>query len=114
MRASKRLGLSVTAAAALMLLATLAAPAMGADKPFAVVVSNGDGTTPSSLPAGAEGTVRVTYTNLNTQQSLGSSNLVVPSALRIVSASVSRGAATVAGDSVRLRNLNLAPAPRPR
>ena len=109
MRASKRLGLSVTAAAALMLLATLAAPAMGADKPFAVVVSNGDGTTPSSLPAGAEGTVRVTYTNLNTQQSLGSSDLVVPSALRIVSASVSRGAATVAGSSVRLRNLDLAP-----
>jgi hypothetical protein len=109
MRARRRLGLSVLAVVAQMLLLTLAAPAFSADKPFAVVIANGDGTTPSTLPAGTEGTVRATFTNLNTQQQLGSSNLVVPSGLQIVSASVSQGTAAVSGNTISLRNLNLAP-----
>jgi hypothetical protein len=95
--------------AALLSLLAIASPALGATKPFAVVISNADGTTPSTLTAGTEGTVKATYRNLGTQQQLGSSNLVVPSALRVVSASVSQGGATVSGNSILLRDLNLAP-----
>jgi hypothetical protein len=108
MRATRRLGLPVTAVVALVLLLA-AAPAISADKPFAVVMSNADGSVPSTLLAATEGTVRATFTNLNTQQQLGSSNLVVPSALRIVSASVSQGTASVSGNTILLRNLSLAP-----
>lgn len=101
--------LPLAAATALLLLLAVAAPAFSSDKPFALVIANADGTTPSTLTAATEGTIKATFTNLNTQQQLGSSNLVVPSALRIVSASVSQGAATVSGNTVLLRNLNLAP-----
>lgn len=104
-----RLRASFGALAALVLLLAIAAPAFSADKPFAVVVANADGTTPATLAGAAEGTVKVTYTNLNGQQQLGSSNLVVPAALRIVSASASQGTATVSAGTILLRNLNLAP-----
>ncbi|HWH93872.1 MAG TPA: hypothetical protein VNT03_08420 [Baekduia sp.] len=101
--------LPLAAAATLLLLLALAAPAFSSDKPFAVVIANADGTTPSTLTASTEGTAKATYTNLTTQQQVGSSNLVVPSALRVVSASVSQGSATVSGNTIVLRNLNLAP-----
>ena len=91
------------------LLSTLiiAGSAHAADKPFSVVLSNADGSTPATLAAGTTGTVRATYTNINTQQQLGSSNLVVPAGLQVVSASPS-SKATVSGNTVQLRNLNLA------
>jgi hypothetical protein len=105
-----RLRVPLAAAVTLVLLQlAFGATAISADKPFALVISNADGTTPSTLTAGSEGTVRATYTNVGTQQQIGSSNLVVPSALRIVSASVSQGSAIVSGNTVQLRNANVAP-----
>ena len=92
-----------------MLLATLAAPAMGADKPFSLVISNPDGSTPATLAAAGEGTLVATYRNLTSQQQLGSSDLVVPSDLPLVSASVSSGSASVSGNTIRLRDLGVAP-----
>jgi len=94
---------------ALLLLLALAAPALAGDKPFRVVISNADLTTPSTQVAGSVSSVKATYTNIGTQQQLGSSNLVVPDALQIVSASVSQGSAAVSGNTILLRNLNLAP-----
>ena len=101
-----RLPLALVGAMLVMLLG--ASPAMSADKPYSLVISNTDGSTPAALSAATEGTVRATYRNLNTQQQLGSSDLVVPSALRVVSASVSTGTASVSGNTIRLRDLNVA------
>ena len=100
---------TLTTALLVGLLSTLilAGSAHAADKPFSVVLSNADGSTPATLAAGTTGTVRATYTNINTQQQLGSSNLVVPAGLQVVSASPS-SKATVSGNTVQLRNLNLA------
>ncbi len=91
----------------MLLLLLGAAPAMGADKPFSLVISNPDGSTPATVSG--ETTVKATYKNLTGQQRLGSSDLVVPSALSLVSASVSTGSATVSGSTIRLRDLNVAP-----
>jgi hypothetical protein len=86
-----------------------ATPAMGADKPFSLVISNPDGSTPATLSAAEEGTLVATYENLTSQQQLGSSDLVVPSALPLISASVSSGSASVSGNTIRLRDLRVAP-----
>ena len=107
---ASRLRVPLTVVAAVLSTLAIVAPAIGADKPFSVVISNADGTTPSTLLAGTEGTLKATYTNLGTQQQLGSSNLVVPGALRIVSASTSQGTADGLGQhDPALRSLNLAP-----
>jgi hypothetical protein len=95
--------------AGLVLALLTATSARSADKPFSVVFSGSDGSQPATLPAGSTGTIRATYKNLTTQQRLGSSNLVPPSGLTIVSASVSQGSATLSGGVLQLRNLNLAP-----
>lgn len=103
-----RLAAALVAATALLLLS--ATSALAGYKPYSVVVSNADGSTPATLSAGTQGTVKATYTNLNSQQQLGSSDLAVPAGLRVVSAAVApQGSASVAGNVVRLRNLNLAP-----
>ncbi len=81
--------------------------AIGADKPYSLVISNSDGSTPATLTGATEGTVRATYENLNTNQRLGSSNLVVPGELRIVSVSVSSGSFSISGNTIRLRDLNV-------
>ncbi len=102
--------LQLAVAGALVVLLLGASSASGADKPYSLVISNADGSTPATLAAGSEGTVRATYRNLTGQQQLGSSDLVVPGALRIVSASVAPGGtASISGNTIRLRNLSIAP-----
>ena len=88
--ASRTRSLAITALVAGLLLTLLSGgAARAADKPFSVVLSNADGSTPATLAAAPRARSRATYTNLNTQQQLGSSNLIVPAGLHVVSATVS-------------------------
>ena len=99
----------ITAALAALLM--LAASASATYKPYSVVISNADATnsTPATVSGGTAGTIRATYTNLSGQQQLGSSDLTVPSGLRVTSATVTpAGSATVAGNVIKLRSLGLA------
>ena len=112
MRRSRR---GVTAAALAVcvaaLCAALAGSASAAYKPYSVVISNDDAlsSTPATLAGGSASSLRVTYTNLSGQQQLGSSDLTVPAGLHVTSATVApAGTATVVGNVVRLRSLNLA------
>jgi len=84
----------------------LAPAASGADKPYSVVVSNPDLSTPATLVSGQQGDLVATYRNLTGQQQLGSSDLTVPSGLQAIGATVApRGTATVVGNVIRLRDL---------
>ena len=102
--------ITLAVAGALAALFMLSAPAWAGYKPYSVVISNADGSTPATLAGGAAGTVLATYTNRTGQQQLGSSDLTVPAGLHVSGASVApSGTATVVGDVIQLRSLNLAP-----
>ena len=103
-----RITLVITGALAALLL--LSAPAWAGYKPYSVVISNTDNTTPATLAGGTPGTVLATYTNRTGSQQLGSSDLTVPAGLHVTGASVAPGGtATLSGDVIQLRNLNIAP-----
>jgi hypothetical protein len=104
-----RLRSALLLCAALMLTATMAAPAVAATKPYKVVFSPAP---PASIPGGQASTVSATITNLNTQQQLGSANLTPPKELKVNSVSPGAPKASVSPTGVvQLRNLGLAPAP---
>lgn len=72
-------------------------------------------TAPDSVGAGTTTDFTVSFTNLSIQQILGSANLTVPPGFVLVSAQMQapihdpRASATVAGDTVLLRNIDLDP-----
>jgi len=76
---------------------------------FAVVVADHGGATPATVPTGTQRTLDVTYTNLAGGRTLGSSDLALPVGLSLVAATSPAGTATVAGNTVQLRALALAP-----
>jgi hypothetical protein len=94
----------VTVLVALLMLGFMA-PAANANgvipKPFTMTVS------PSTSPAGASTQFTVTVKNWWVQK-LGSVDLSVPAAYSITGALTSRGTATIVGNTVKLRSLNLA------
>ena len=84
----------------------MAAPADAATKPYSVVVS------PGTITQGVTVRFQAKITNLTTSQTLGSANLTAPAGLSLVANSASLsgpGTATVSGNVVQLRNLNVAP-----
>jgi hypothetical protein len=93
----------VTTMVALMIVGIMA-PAAGATiaipKPFTMTLS------PSVSTAGASSQFTATFTNWWLQK-LGSADLSVPAAYSITGVLSSRGTATVVGNTVKLRNLNL-------
>jgi hypothetical protein len=93
------------AAAAMLGLALLAAPAGAANKPFSMVVA------PASVPGGQSTTFSAKLTNRTGQQQLGSADITVPSAFTGVSVGDPAGAATATatGNVVHLRNAGVAP-----
>jgi hypothetical protein len=95
----------LSAAAATLALAVLAAPAGAASKPFTMDVA------PPSAPAGQSTIFSVTLTNQTDQQQLGSADITVPSAFTGVSAADPAGpaTATVTGNVVHLRNASVPP-----
>jgi hypothetical protein len=106
--------LAVLAAAAVVtcLLLALAPGAQAAFKPYAVVLSTPTTfpSVPATVPAGATSSILATYTNLTSQQQLGSSDLTAPSGLTVTGAAVPAPAtASVSSNVVRIRNLSLAP-----
>lgn len=88
-----------------LLMVGVMAPAAGATivipKPFTMTLS------PSVSTAGASKQFTATFTNWWLQK-LGSADLSVPSSYSITGVLTSRGTATVVGNTVKLRNLNLA------
>jgi hypothetical protein len=107
------LPLRLRTCAAVLLIAligacALAGPAAAANKPYSVVV-------PSSVAGGPGVVLEVTFKNLSSPQHIGSANLTVlnvPAAFSVVSASVpapGTGNATVSGNVVQLRNLDIPP-----
>lgn len=82
-------------------LAAVASAAGG--KTFKAVI------TPASVPAGSTSAITATVTNNSDPQGVGSANLTVPSGWTALSATTTKGTATVAGQVVQLRNLSLAP-----
>ncbi len=88
-----------------LLMVLLLAPAANATfvipKPFTMTV------TPSTSAAGASAQFTATIKNWWVQK-LGSADLSVPAAYSITSVLTSRGTATVVGNTVKLRSLNLA------
>jgi hypothetical protein len=94
----------VTALVALVMLGFMA-PAANANgvipKPFTMTVS------PSTSVAGTSAQFTATFRNWWVQK-LGSADLSVPTAYSITGVLTSRGTATVVGNTVRLRSLNLA------
>ena len=104
-----RKGVLVSALTVLLLLA-LAPIAQAGFKPFSVVLSTPQSfpSTPASIDAGQASTVRATYTNLTSQQQLGSSDLAAPAGLTLVSATVAApGTVTVSSNTAHLRNLSV-------
>ena len=93
------------AAAAMLGLVLLAAPAGAATKPFSMVVA------PASAPGGQSTTFSATLTNRTAQQQLGSADITVPAAFTAVSVGDPAGPATAtsSGNVVRLRNASLPP-----
>ena len=88
---------------ATMLVATAGAVADTTDKPYKVVL-------PATVESGPDSTITVTYTNLTSPQTMGSANLTAPVGYSLDSVtSTSQGTASVAGNVLQLRNLNLAP-----
>ena len=87
-----------------LLMVGLMAPAAGATivipKPFTMTIS------PSVSTAGASTQFTATFTNWWLQK-LGSADLSVPAAYSITGVLTSRGTATVVGNTVKLRGLNL-------
>lgn len=68
------------------------------------------GITPSSAPAGASTNFTATFRNTSDDYDLGSANLTVPPGFTLISASLvgaGPGTATVAGNTVQLRNLDI-------
>jgi hypothetical protein len=93
------------ACGAVLISLVLAASAAAATKPYSLVIS------PGSVSAGTV-TLTAKYTNENSTQQLGSSNLTPPSGFTLVSASApagSSGSATIAGNVLQLRGLAIAP-----
>ncbi|UTI64271.1 hypothetical protein NBH00_23390 [Paraconexibacter antarcticus] len=89
-----------------MLVATGALAAVasaGGGKTFKAVI------TPASVPAGSTSAITATVTNNSDPQGVGSANLTVPSGWTALSATTTKGTATIAGQVVQLRNLALAP-----
>lgn len=89
-----------------MLVATGALAAVasaGGGKTFKAVI------TPASVPAGSTSAITATVTNNSDPQGVGSANLTVPSGWTVLSATTTKGTATVAGQVVQLRMLALAP-----
>ena len=95
----------VTVALAAILMIGLMAPAASATvvvpKPFTMTVS------PSTTTAGTSKQFTATFTNWWLQK-MGSADLSVPAALAITGVVTSRGTYSVVGNTVKLRNLNLA------
>lgn len=83
------------------LMAPTASATIVIPKLFTMTVS------PSTSPAGASTQFTATFTNWWLQK-LGSADLSVPAAYSITSVLTSRGTATVVGNTVQLRSLNLA------
>jgi hypothetical protein len=96
----------VTTTLAAVLMVGFMAPAANATivipKPFTMTLS------PSVSTAGASAQFTATFTNWWLFNKLGSANLSVPTAYSITGVLTSRGTATVVGNTVQLRNLNLA------
>lgn len=94
---------AVTLAATLMigLMAPAASATVVIPKPFTMTVS------PSTTTAGTTKQFTATFTNWWLQK-MGSADLSVPSALSITGAVTSRGTVSVVGNTVKLRNLDLA------
>jgi hypothetical protein len=93
----------------------LAAPGIAAkdrtastNKPYSLVLA------PATVPGGSTTTITATYTNLTSQQQLGSSNLTAPDGFTVTGARVTSfsfspapaASATVDGNVVKLRNLS--------
>ena len=76
---------------------------------FSVAVADQRGATPATVPTGTQRTLAVTYTNLSGGRTIGSSDLTLPVGLALVAASSPAGSAAVAGNTVQLRGLALAP-----
>jgi hypothetical protein len=105
MRRTRSLRSKIVLALAALLLVGLMAPAASATivipKPFTMTLS------PSVSTAGASKQFTATFTNWWLQK-LGSADLSVPAAYSITGVVTSRGTAAVVGNTVKLRNLNLA------
>ena len=104
---ARRISLAAVVAALMAGCVVAVAPAAAAvDKPYSLVLS------PSSVASGAQATISARYTNLTSQQQLGSSNLTAPAGFSVLSATVvapAQGTATVSGSTVQLRSLSLPP-----
>ena len=83
------------------LMAPAASATIVIPKPFTMTVS------PSTTTAGTSKQFTATFTNWWLQK-MGSADLSVPSALAITGVVTSRGTVSVVGNTVKLRNLNLA------
>lgn len=99
---------------ALALIGSLAAPAIAATdtKPYTATWLSG--TDPVANPpntitvAGGSTTATLRLTNDASPQSVGSANITLPTGYGLLGGSVSSGSATVSGNTLQLRNLNLA------
>jgi hypothetical protein len=105
-RPARSRSLLLVLAAALAVAAFVGLPAFGAStsKPYAITV------TPHGVPAGSTTTYTVTLTNETDTQTLGSANVTSPTTFTVTGAhDLSAGTFTVSGNTVLLRNLNVAP-----
>lgn len=90
--------------AMLVITGALAAVASaGGNKTFKTVI------TPASVPAGSTSNIVATVTNNSDPQGVGSANLTVPTGWTALSATTTKGTATIVGQVVQLRSLALAP-----
>ena len=95
----------VSLIAVVILLTMLVLPAFaGPKKPYAAVIA------PPTVAAGSTSLFTATLTNETSTQQLGSANLTLPAAFTPLAVGApSAGTATMAGSTVLLRNLSLAP-----
>jgi hypothetical protein len=91
---------------ALLVACIVAAPASAANKPYSVVVS------PGTVAGGAQVQFQAIFTNQSSPQHIGSANLMLPARFSAVSGSAvlsGPGTATLSGNVMQLRNLDIAP-----